>query len=160
MPGWSKQDRNAALGIAAIHRLFSTVPLDNGRMGTAKVAVKETSRADQGNMFYTIEAVDLMDEPSASSWIVSGAEADGIDAKTILAEGLQDVVQAVDDFNAAYDAVASARAALEAEADLTLRMGDGPDARAISLADLLDDLDRDDALTWSMTSCSLKGTPK
>ncbi|WP_199259891.1 hypothetical protein [Paracoccus binzhouensis] len=57
-------------------------------------------------------------------------------------------------------AIADARAALEADPGLTLRMGEGQDAREVSLADLLDDLDQDDALMRSMTSCSLKGTPK
>ena len=61
--------------------------------------------------------------------------------------------------DAAADAIASARAALEVDPDLTLRMGDGPDAPEVRLADILDDLDQDSALTRAMTSCNLKGVP-
>ncbi|MFT4012325.1 MAG: hypothetical protein QM682_02770 [Paracoccus sp. (in: a-proteobacteria)] len=58
------------------------------------------------------------------------------------------------------EAVAQARTALEADPELTLRMGEGPGAQEIRLADLLDDLDQDETLIHRMTSCSLKGTPK
>ncbi len=57
-------------------------------------------------------------------------------------------------------AVTEARRALEAEPDLTIRLGEGDDAQSYALADLLDDLDQDQNLITRMTSCSLKGAPK
>lgn len=159
--GWSKPDSKGAAGLTAIHRLFSPVHMDDGRIGMAKITVKETARDNQSNVLYTVEAVDLLEEPSAAKWVVSGAEHDGIDAKTIRsAEGLTNMARSVDDFNTARDTITAARAALDVDPELTLRMGAGQDAREISLADLLDDLDQDDALVRSMTSCSLKGTPQ
>lgn len=161
VPGWSKADRAGAPGISAVHRLFSAVRLDDGRMGMAKVTVKETARAQDGNVIYTVEAVDFQEGPSAAQWVASGADADGIDAKAILsAEGVTDIARQVDDFNAGQDAIARARAALANDPDLTLRMGEGEDAREASLADLLTDLDQDEVLMRGITSCNLKGTPK
>ncbi|MFC3528172.1 hypothetical protein ACFOMH_08265 [Paracoccus mangrovi] len=58
------------------------------------------------------------------------------------------------------EAIAHARAMLAEDPDLTLRMGDGDDAREASLSDLLDDMDRDDARMRGLTSCNLKGSPK
>ncbi|SFY18707.1 hypothetical protein SAMN04244548_03007 [Paracoccus pantotrophus] len=55
--------------------------------------------------------------------------------------------------------IEDARAALEADPDLTLRMGEGDGVQEVSVADLLADLDQDDALIRSMTSCNLKGAP-
>lgn len=57
-------------------------------------------------------------------------------------------------------AIADARAAVSADPDISIRMGEGGDAPEIRFADLLDDLDQDQALIQRMTSCSLKGTPR
>ncbi|MGR3521942.1 MAG: hypothetical protein ACU0FT_04230 [Paracoccus sp. (in: a-proteobacteria)] len=57
-------------------------------------------------------------------------------------------------------AIADARAALDADPDLTIRLGEGDSAQQYALADVLDGLDRDESLIARMTSCSLKGSPK
>lgn len=57
-------------------------------------------------------------------------------------------------------AIAAGRDALETNPDLTLRMGEGPDAATIRLADIFEDLDRDEALMRALTSCNLKGSPR
>lgn len=133
--GWSKPDRAGSAGIAAIHRLFSAVRLDDGRMGMVKITVKETARPSDQNVLYTIEAVDFQRAPSAAQWIASGAEADGISAKAIRsAEGIANIAIQVDEFNRTHDAIVRARAALDADPGATIRVADGDDLREVSLA--------------------------
>ena len=57
-------------------------------------------------------------------------------------------------------AIADARAALDADPDLKITVGEGADAMEKSVAELLDDLDQDETLIARMTSCALKGTPR
>lgn len=159
--GWQKADRAGDTNVPYIHRFFVPINTPGGRMGMAKLTVKEIATAGDVNRIYTVEAVETAEGASAVTWTAAAIKADGIDPISVRpAEAVQNMARQVDDFNAAHDAIAKARAAIEAEPDLTLRMGAGQDAREVSLADLLDDLDRDDALVRSMTSCSLKGTPK
>ncbi len=57
------------------------------------------------------------------------------------------------------DAIAAARAAVAEDPELSIRLGEGDDAQAYALADLLDDMDQDETLMTRMTSCALKGVP-
>ncbi|MBU3031360.1 hypothetical protein [Paracoccus marinaquae] len=57
-------------------------------------------------------------------------------------------------------AIADARAALEADPGLTIRLDEGEGAQAYALDEVLASLDQDEALIARMTSCSLKGAPK
>lgn len=166
--GWSKPDRASDTNIAAIHRFFAPMDLPSGRMGMVKLTVKETVDPNLPNRVYTVEAVETLESAPAAVWADASIKADGIDPTSVRSAGaVHNMAQAVDDFNLAVDAgsaeasaLADARAALEAEPGLILRMGEGDDAAEITLADLLDDLEQDEALMRSMTSCNLKGAPK
>ncbi|QIM63831.1 hypothetical protein A1D29_11325 [Pasteurellaceae bacterium Orientalotternb1] len=48
-----------------------------------KLTLKEISRKDQANKFYTIEAIELNEKSPSAQWVDSTVQADGLDPTSI-----------------------------------------------------------------------------
>jgi hypothetical protein len=98
--GWSKKDNSNDPNIAAIHRFFAPVEINNS-VKMAKVTVKETVDSNLNNPLYSVEAVEFNEESSASSWIQAASKADGIDFTSARsAEDILNLAKRIEKYNA------------------------------------------------------------
>jgi|GEM_PF-3497308 len=98
--GWTKQDRNADVNIAEIHRFF--VPMQhNYTIKIVKPTVKQILKKNQHNRLYTLEAVELSNKKAlAATWAGSTVQSDGIDPTSVLStKAVEDLAQAIENYN-------------------------------------------------------------
>jgi hypothetical protein len=99
---WRKQDRDNNESIAGIHRLCAAMNTPEG-MRLVKLTVKEFSRRSQENKIYSVEAIKIEKESSASIWVEANLKRDGLSrGQTPYAELVWSLADAVRKYNGVH----------------------------------------------------------